>query len=272
MVKAQAGILEDDDVDVVADKLGRAVRDVVDEERGLGGGAAGPARRRRGGVGRREPRRVVHRLAVVPGVARRPPPARARLRGRPLGRRRAARLHRPPRRLGDRRTDAGALHRPTRVARASARLGRRTSETRSRSTSHRSPTRMRRSCSRLVLDRAVLPAETQQALLERASGNPLYAEQFARLYLERGTVDDLALPESVHGLIAARLDALPADEKALLQDAAVIGQGLLVRRARGRRHRPERAALARAQGVHPARATLVRFRRGRVRVPPRARA
>ena len=76
----------------------------------------------------------------------------------------------------------------------------------------------------LVLDRAVLPAETQQALLERASGNPLYAEQFARLYLERGTVDDLALPESVHGLIAARLDALPADEKALLQDAAVIGK------------------------------------------------
>ena len=76
----------------------------------------------------------------------------------------------------------------------------------------------------LVLDKALLPAETQQALLERASGNPLYAEQFARLYLERGTVDDLTLPDSVHGLIAARLDALPAEEKALLQDAAVIGK------------------------------------------------
>ena len=76
----------------------------------------------------------------------------------------------------------------------------------------------------LVLDRAVLPAETQQALLERAGGNPLYAEQFARLYLERGSVDDLALPERVHGLIAARLDALPAEEKALLQDAAVMGK------------------------------------------------
>jgi tetratricopeptide (TPR) repeat protein len=70
----------------------------------------------------------------------------------------------------------------------------------------------------------VLPAATQQALLERASGNPLYAEQFARLYLERGAVDDLALPDSVHGLIAARLDGLPAEEKALLQDAAVMGK------------------------------------------------
>ena len=75
-----------------------------------------------------------------------------------------------------------------------------------------------------VLDRAVLPAATQQALLERASGNPLYAEQFARLYLERGSVDDGPLPETVHGLIAARLDTLPREEKALLQDAAVMGK------------------------------------------------
>jgi class 3 adenylate cyclase/tetratricopeptide (TPR) repeat protein len=76
----------------------------------------------------------------------------------------------------------------------------------------------------LVLARAVLPAETQRALLERASGNPLYAEQYARLYLERGTADQLPLPESVHGLIAARLDTLPPEEKALLQDAAVMGK------------------------------------------------
>jgi class 3 adenylate cyclase/tetratricopeptide (TPR) repeat protein len=76
----------------------------------------------------------------------------------------------------------------------------------------------------LVLARTVLPAETQQALLERASGNPLYAEQFARLYVERGSVDDLPLPEGVQGLIAARLDSLPAEEKALLQDCAVMGK------------------------------------------------
>ena len=76
----------------------------------------------------------------------------------------------------------------------------------------------------LVLARTVLAAETQQALLERAGGNPLYAEQFARLYVERGSIDDLPLPEGVQGLIAARVDSLPAEEKALLQDAAVMGK------------------------------------------------
>jgi class 3 adenylate cyclase/tetratricopeptide (TPR) repeat protein len=72
-----------------------------------------------------------------------------------------------------------------------------------------------------VLDRTLLPAETQAALLEQAGGNPLYAEQFARLFLEHGNV---AVPENVQGIIAARLDGLPEDEKRLLQDAAVLGK------------------------------------------------
>jgi class 3 adenylate cyclase len=72
-----------------------------------------------------------------------------------------------------------------------------------------------------VLDQAVLPAETQTALLEQAGGNPLYAEQFARLYLEHG---DVGMPENVQGIIAARLDALPETEKQLLRDAAVLGK------------------------------------------------
>ncbi len=37
-----------------------------------------------------------------------------------------------------------------------------------------------------LLNRSVLPAETQAALLARAGGNPLYAEQFVRMYAERG--------------------------------------------------------------------------------------
>jgi class 3 adenylate cyclase/tetratricopeptide (TPR) repeat protein len=72
-----------------------------------------------------------------------------------------------------------------------------------------------------VLERTLLPAETQAALLEQAGGNPLYAEQFARLFLERG---DVAVPENVQGIIAARLDALHDPEKQLLQDAAVLGK------------------------------------------------
>jgi tetratricopeptide (TPR) repeat protein len=61
-------------------------------------------------------------------------------------------------------------------------------------------------------------------LMARAGGNPLYAEQFVRMLVERATVDDLPLPESVQGIIAARLDALKPGEKALLQDAAVVGK------------------------------------------------
>jgi class 3 adenylate cyclase len=59
-----------------------------------------------------------------------------------------------------------------------------------------------------LLERSVLPAESQQALLERAGGNPLYAEQFAELFLERGSADELGLPETLQGIIAARLDGL----------------------------------------------------------------
>jgi class 3 adenylate cyclase len=74
-----------------------------------------------------------------------------------------------------------------------------------------------------LLDRAVLPADLQTRLIERADGNPLYAEEFARIAAE-GADGDLPLPESVQGLIAARLDGLEGEEKALLQDAAVVGK------------------------------------------------
>src|SRR6266496_2460339 len=72
-----------------------------------------------------------------------------------------------------------------------------------------------------VLERSVLPADTQHALLERAEGNPLYAEQFAELYLERGSTEDLPLPETLQGIVAARLDGLSTDEKDVLQNASV---------------------------------------------------
>ena len=74
-----------------------------------------------------------------------------------------------------------------------------------------------------LLERAVLPAELQQRLLDRAGGNPLYAEEFARMLAERGA-GELAVPETVQGLIAARLDALAPEHKRLLQGAAVMGK------------------------------------------------
>jgi hypothetical protein len=78
-----------------------------------------------------------------------------------------------------------------------------------------------------LLDRALLRADVQAEVLARAGGNPLYAEEFARMVAERGfgaVPGETALPESVQGIIAARLDALPLPEKALLQDAAVVGK------------------------------------------------
>ena len=67
-----------------------------------------------------------------------------------------------------------------------------------------------------------LPADTQLVLLKRAGGNPLYAEEFARILAERGETEEV--PETLQGMIAARLDSLPPEEKALLQEAAVVGR------------------------------------------------
>jgi class 3 adenylate cyclase/tetratricopeptide (TPR) repeat protein len=84
-----------------------------------------------------------------------------------------------------------------------------------------------------LLEQAVLPAETQQLLLERAGGNPLYAEEFVRMLRDRDLLDEhgdlradaaFPFPDSIQSLIAARLDTLPADRKQLLQEAAVMGK------------------------------------------------
>jgi class 3 adenylate cyclase/tetratricopeptide (TPR) repeat protein len=81
-----------------------------------------------------------------------------------------------------------------------------------------------------LITSSVLSADLQQAILERAGGNPLYAEEFVRLLADRALetpgspASEPALPESVQALIAARLDTLSADRKSLLQDAAVLGK------------------------------------------------
>jgi tetratricopeptide (TPR) repeat protein len=78
-----------------------------------------------------------------------------------------------------------------------------------------------------LLERAVLPADLQAAVLARAGGNPLYAEEFARMVAERGldgSGGELPVPETLQGIVAARLDGLGPDEKQLLQTAAVVGK------------------------------------------------
>ncbi len=74
-----------------------------------------------------------------------------------------------------------------------------------------------------LLERSVIDADTQRELVERAAGNPLYAAEFVRMLEAGGSVEG-RLPETVQGIVAARIDLLPDDEKALLQQASVLGK------------------------------------------------
>jgi tetratricopeptide (TPR) repeat protein len=87
-----------------------------------------------------------------------------------------------------------------------------------------------------LLDTTLLPAEVQSVLLDRVGGNPLYAEEFVKLLQDRGLLvrrgatfvlaenTDIPFPDTIQALIAARLDTLSLERKALLQDAAVVGK------------------------------------------------
>jgi len=59
--------------------------------------------------------------------------------------------------------------------------------------------------------------------IRRAGGNPLFASELARVLTRPGT-DGTAIPESLHAVIAAHLDALAPDLKAVASDAAVVGE------------------------------------------------
>jgi tetratricopeptide (TPR) repeat protein len=82
-----------------------------------------------------------------------------------------------------------------------------------------------------------LPDELQKKILERAEGIPFYAVETVRMLIDRGLlvregnryrttgpVDLLEVPETLHTLIAARLDGLDAEERSALQDASVLGR------------------------------------------------
>ena len=82
-----------------------------------------------------------------------------------------------------------------------------------------------------------VPETVERELLAHAEGNPLYAGEYARMLVDRGFLrrdddgawqiephQELPLPESIQAIIAARIDALPPEEKRLLQAAAVVGR------------------------------------------------
>ena len=65
--------------------------------------------------------------------------------------------------------------------------------------------------------------ETAARLADTAGGNPLFIEQLAATMAESSAAGG-AMPTTIRGILAARLDALPAEERALLLDAAVVGK------------------------------------------------
>jgi predicted ATPase len=82
-----------------------------------------------------------------------------------------------------------------------------------------------------------LPESLSEKILARADGVPLYAVETVRMLIGHGSLKsthdgyrltetpvELAVPESLHALVAARLDGLDPDDRRLLQDASVLGQ------------------------------------------------
>ena len=82
-----------------------------------------------------------------------------------------------------------------------------------------------------------LASEVRAKILDRAEGIPLYAVETVRMLLDRGlleahdnvyrvtgSIETLEVPETLHALIAARLDGLGEQERRAIQDASVLGK------------------------------------------------
>ncbi|MFL5951472.1 MAG: AAA family ATPase [Gaiellaceae bacterium] len=67
-----------------------------------------------------------------------------------------------------------------------------------------------------------LDTAARDQITEAAEGNPLYLEQMAAMLAEGGPTH--AIPPTIQALIASRLDRLPADERSVLETAAVAGK------------------------------------------------
>jgi predicted ATPase/class 3 adenylate cyclase len=90
-----------------------------------------------------------------------------------------------------------------------------------------------------LLGETELPLELRRRVVVAAEGNPLYAEQMVSMLADRGlagqngsgagrtidgpTPDELIVPPSIQALIAARLDLLSREERAVVEPASVVG-------------------------------------------------
>jgi class 3 adenylate cyclase/tetratricopeptide (TPR) repeat protein len=75
-----------------------------------------------------------------------------------------------------------------------------------------------------LLDGAELSERARHELLDKTEGNPLFVEETMRMLAEEGIDSVERIPDTLQALIAARIDRLPAQAKAVLQRGAVIGR------------------------------------------------
>lgn len=93
-----------------------------------------------------------------------------------------------------------------------------------------------------LLEIESLPDAVRESILARAEGNPFFVEEVIRMLIERGVIErhadqwvataDVAaveIPETLHGLLLARIDQLPDAAKRSLRVASVIGRQFPVR-------------------------------------------
>lgn len=88
-----------------------------------------------------------------------------------------------------------------------------------------------------LLEIESLPEPARELIHEKSDGNPFFVEEVIRMLIERdaleqhdGTwratraIDDVRIPDNLHGLLLARIDALPAEARHTLLVASVIGR------------------------------------------------
>jgi len=93
-----------------------------------------------------------------------------------------------------------------------------------------------------LLEIESLPARERELILARSEGNPFFVEEVVRMLIERSAivhqdgrwvatadVASIEIPETLHGLLLARIDQLPDDAKRSLRVAAVIGRQFPIR-------------------------------------------
>lgn len=82
-----------------------------------------------------------------------------------------------------------------------------------------------------------LPESVRQLIYEKSDGNPFFVEEVMRMLIEQGAIeerdgtwsatraiDDVEIPDNLHGLLLARIDSLPAESRHTLLVASVIGR------------------------------------------------